>query len=321
MAYIQFGLIEASDYNNMVGGNPTTTPNTLNTVWATGGGQAGYGQISISNVAIGQPVAATNWVSMLNTTATAASHQGTSLDSVVNPSTGSIITYQANVVPNLTKIYANRGNAVAQGTTVSNTQTTVSSWSNSAVFTFALSFATGDAARYFFNAGGQIKLTCTHPSTVNRLNTAFNELASMTGTVVLSGQNFGTRTILGSSFDGVTKVGGSGTSTISTNSGYFGLTTANILIFDQDMGGSGYYANEIEIQYFARTNGTQGTNNDNGNLVTVTCVWSKEDASPLPGVVASGSTCTFVAVPPSTSAISNTWGAFSISGSNVVTNL
>ena len=54
MAYIQFGLIEASDYNNMVGGNPTTTPNTLNTVWATGGGQAGYGQISISNVAIGQ---------------------------------------------------------------------------------------------------------------------------------------------------------------------------------------------------------------------------------------------------------------------------
>lgn len=322
MSYAQFGLIEASDYNNMVGGNPTTSPNTLNAVWATGGGQAGYGQTPISNVAIGQPVAASNWISMLNTTSSAATHQGTTLDSVVNPSTGSLITYQANVVPNLTKIYTNRGNATAQGTTVSNTQTTVSNWSNSAVFSFSLTFANGDAARYFFNAGGQIKLTCNHPNTVNRLNTAFNELATMTGTVVISGQNFGTKTILGDTFNGVTKVGGSGTvQTLSTNSGYFGLTTANTLIFDQDMGGSGYYANEIEIQYLARTNGTQGTNSDNGNIVFVSCVWSKEDVTPLPGVVGSGSECTFIAVPPSSSTISNTWGSFTISGSNVVTSI
>lgn len=321
MSYAQFGLIEASDYNNMVGGNPTTSPNTLNAVWATGGGQAGYGQTPISNVAIGQVVAASNWVSMLNTTSNAATHQGTTLSSVVSPSTGALITYQANIIPNLTSIYANRGNAVNQGTTISNTQTTVSSWSNSATFSFSLTFANGDAARYFFNAGGQIKLSCTHPNTTNRLNTAFNELATMTGTVVISGQNSGTRTILASSFTGVTKVGGSGTATVSTNSGYFGLTTANTLIFDQNMGGSGYYANEIEIQYLARTNGTQGTNNDNGNVVFVACVFSKEDATPLPGTVGSGSTCTFVAVPPSSTSISNTWGSFTISGSNTVTNL
>lgn len=326
MAYIQFGLIEASDYNNMVGGNPTTTPNTLNAVWATGGGQTGYGQSPISNVAVGQIVAATNWVSMLNTTSTAAAHQGTLLNGVVNPSTGALITYQANVIPNLTSIYTNRGNAVAQGTTVSNTQTTASSWSNSATFTFSLSFANGDAARYFFNAGGQIKLTCNHPNTANRLNTAFNELATMTGTVVMSGQNFGTKTILGNSFNGLTKVGGSGSpAVLSTNSGYFGLTSnamfsTGTLIFDQDMSGNGYYANEIEIQYFARTNGTQGTNGDNGNIIFISCVWSKEDLIPLPGNVAAGSSCTFVAVPPSSGNISNTWGAFSISGSNSVTN-
>lgn len=321
MSYVQFGLIEASDYNSMVGGNPTTSPNTLNAVWATGGGQAGYGQTPVTNVAIGSLVSANNWVTMLNTTSNAAAHQGTTLTSVVTPATGNLITYQANIIPNLTTIYVNRGNAVAQGTTISNTQTTVSSWSNSATFSFSLSFATGDAARYFFNAGGQIKLTCSHPNTANRLNTAFNELASMTGTVVISGQNFGTRTILASSFTGVTKVGGSGTATVSTNSGYFGLTTANTLIFDQNMSGNGYYANEIEIQYFARTNGTQGTNNDNGNVVFVSCVFSKEDITPLPGNVASGSTCTFVAVPPSSGSIANTWGSFTISGNTAVTNL
>lgn len=326
MAYLQFGLIEASDYNNMVGGNPTIIPNTLNAVWATGGGQAGYGQTPVSNVAIGQLVSANNWVTMLNTTSNAAAHQGTTLSSVVTPATGNLITYQANIIPNLTTIYVNRGNAITQGTTISNTQTTASSWSNSAIFSFSLSFANGDAARYFFNAGGQIKLTCNHPNTANRLNTAFNELASMTGTVVMSGQNSGTRTILGNTFTGVQKVGGSGNAFVAVNSGYFGLTantmfSVGTLIFDQDMSGNGYYANEIEIQYFARTNGTQGTNADNGNIVFVTCVFSKEDITPLPGNVASGSTCTFVAVPPSSGAIANTWGSFTISGNTAVTNL
>ena len=43
MSYAQNGLIEATDFNTLVGGNPETGANKLNTVWATGGTTAGYG--------------------------------------------------------------------------------------------------------------------------------------------------------------------------------------------------------------------------------------------------------------------------------------
>ena len=63
MSYAQFNLIEASDFNNLVGGNPTSTVNTLNAVWATGSGQGGYGQTAVANVSAGQAVAASSWAS------------------------------------------------------------------------------------------------------------------------------------------------------------------------------------------------------------------------------------------------------------------
>jgi hypothetical protein len=51
MSYAQFASIDASDFNTLAGGNPTTTSGTLNAVWATGGGTAGYGQTAVANVA------------------------------------------------------------------------------------------------------------------------------------------------------------------------------------------------------------------------------------------------------------------------------
>ena len=49
MTYAQYGTISATDFNTLVGGNPTTTANTLNATWATGGGQAGYGQTALGS--------------------------------------------------------------------------------------------------------------------------------------------------------------------------------------------------------------------------------------------------------------------------------
>lgn len=314
MSYAQFNLIEATDFNNLVGGNPTTTVNTLNATWATGGGQAGYGQTAVSNVAAGQTVAATSWASLVNNTANAASHQGSSITAVTAPSAGGTVTFISAIPTNLTTIYTNRGNAAAQGSTTANTQTTGASWTDYANFTFTCTFANGDAARYFFNAGGQIKLTCTHPNTEAGINSAFNSLATATGTVNISGQNSGARTIAGTSYNGVTKTGGSGSATISQNAGYFGLTTGNTTIFDQDSG-TAPYTTTVQIQYLARTNGTQGSNSDNGTIVTIHCLFDKISGN---GTVGSGSTCTCTVVPPSTTYISNTWGTITLAGSNAV---
>ena len=317
MTYAQYGTIQSSDFNTLVGGNPTSTANTLNATWATGSGQAGYGQTAVANVSQFATVAATDWANLVNRTANAASHQGSSITSVTAPSTGGTITYLAAVPTNLQTIYTNRGNAAAQGTTSSNTQTTVSAWTNYANFTFTTTFANGDAARYFFNAGGQLKFTCTHSNTTAGINAAFNSLANGAaniGTIVLSGQNSGSRNIVGVAYNGVTKVGGGGSGVANTNAGYFGLSTANANVFYQYSGTTPYTANVV-IFFNAKTNGTQGTNGDNGNVVSVYCVFDKLGGN---GTVGSGSTCTCTVVPPSTTYIANTWGTITLSGSVAV---
>jgi hypothetical protein len=79
MSYAQNGLIEATDFNTLVGGNPETGANKLNTVWATGGTTAGYGQTAVSQVAGGDTVIATGqWNALVANTASAAAHSGSS---------------------------------------------------------------------------------------------------------------------------------------------------------------------------------------------------------------------------------------------------
>jgi hypothetical protein len=316
MAYAQFGTIEATDFNTRAGGNPTTTSTTVNAVWATGGGQTGYGQAAVSNVTVAQTVAATNWASLINSINSANAHQGASSTGLTAPVAGGTVTFLSGLGTAITNINSNKGNAVAVGTTISNAQTTASSWTNYANFTFTTRFANGDAARYFFNAGGQISFSVTHSNNAAGINAAMNALANAVGTIVMSGQNSGNRTIAGNVYNGITKVGGSGTvDTIASSNGYFGLSTGNIVIFDQNSGISPY-TTTVQIYANAFTNGANlSGNNDNGNVVTLHVIMDKISGN---GTLGSGSVCTGVVTPPSTGNIANTWGTITFEGSNTV---
>ena len=57
MSYAQYGTVQALDFNTLVGGDPVTSSGTLNTVWATGGTTAGYGQTAVANVSAGNTIA------------------------------------------------------------------------------------------------------------------------------------------------------------------------------------------------------------------------------------------------------------------------
>jgi TonB family protein len=210
MSYAQFGLIQASDFNTLVGGNPTTTSGTLNAVWATGGTTAGYGQTAIANVAVAQTVGSAEWSNLVNKTANSASHQGTSITAVTAPASGGTVTYLSAIPTNLTTIFNSKLNAASQGATTANTATYASTWSAGLTFTHTVSFANGDAARYFFNSGGQLKLTCSNPNSTAGINLLFNNLASNVGTVVMSAPSSGTVSISSTSYNGITKVGGGG---------------------------------------------------------------------------------------------------------------
>lgn len=313
MSYAQFGLIEATDFNNLVGGNPVTSSGKLNTVWATGGTNAGYGQTAVANVSVGGTVAASDWANLVNKTSNSASHQGTSITSVTAPSAGGTVTYLSAIPTNLTTIYTSRLNAATQGSTTSNTATYASTWSSALTFTHTATFANGDAARYFFNSGGQLAITCSHPSGTG-INLLLNNLASNIGTVVLSAPTSGAVTIAGTSYNGITKVGGGGNApTVSTNSGYYALTTANVTAFTQtaSTGPSGYLSTFIRV--IVKSNGTQGSNGDAGSVITIYTIW---DEVPDGLTAAANSATTLTVRPPETTYLSNTWGAITLTGTS-----
>ena len=314
MAYAQFATIDAADFNTLVGGNPTTTANTLNATWATGGSTAGYGQTAVANVVAGTNIlASTQWAALVSNTASAASHQGSSITSVSTPVAGGVITFNAAIPTNLQTIYTNRLNAAAQGSTTSNTATRGTSWSNQLTFTHTATFASGNAARYFFNAGGQIKMTVSAPSTPGQIDLLFSTLAANVGTVVMSAPTSGSVSIAGTSYNGITKVGGgSPAPTIDSSRGYYSLTTSNATAFTQtaSTGPSGYL--NSFIRFIVKSNGTQGANGDAGSVITIYTIW---DEVPDGLVVAAGSATTMTLTPPATTNIANTWGAVTLSGS------
>lgn len=312
MTYAQFASVDAADFNSLVGGNPTTTANTLNATWATGGSTAGYGQTALANVSAGNTVLATQWATLVGNTASAASHQGSSITSVTAPVAGGVITFLSAIPTNLQTIYSNRLNAATQGATSTNTVTTSSTWSSLATWTHTATFANGDAARYFFNSGGQLKLTMSHPNG-SGINLLFNGLASNVGTVVMSAPSSGAITVAGTSYNGITKIGGGGNSpTISQNSGYYAMTTSNANVFTQtaSTGPSGYLSTFIRV--IAKSNGTQGSNSDAGSVITIYTVW---DEVPNGLTVASGSAVTLTAQAPETTNLANSWGTITLAGS------
>lgn len=312
MSYTAGGLIEATDFNNFIGPNPGSGANLVNTVWAVGSGGAGYGQTPIANVVVGNTVSHTEWATFITDIANSASHQGSSIATVSPPQEGNTITYLNAINTNLSIIYSNRFNAATQSTTVANTATTTNTWVDKATFTHTATFANGDAARYFFNSGGQLAITCSHPNGTG-INLLLNNLASNVGTVVVSAVNSGTATIVGTTYNGVTQVGGSGsTPSISTNNGYYALTTSNATIFTQtaNTGPSAYTATNISM--IIKSNGTQGSNGDKGSVITIYTVW---DEVPNGLTVATGSTTTLTARVPETTNIANTWGAITVAGS------
>lgn len=317
MSYTVGGLIEATDYNGFV----STTPGAnVNATWGTGVTSAGYGQTPLNTVSVGATVTATAWASLVNTIAAMANHQGTTITARTAPVTGNTISVLSAVNTDITNCYNNRGNAVARGaqyTTITGTNSKTAATSGatwSIVFSNTVTFASADAARYFFNAGGTIKIDVSKTSTGNTGDPEWNDLANtLCGDIYISGGD-SSQVIAGTTYTGTTKIGGTGTpNTLATTTGWYDLTTTNTLVYKQ-FADTAPYTNNF-IQHELRTAGS-------GTQLVITTTWSASDGDPISGgTAASGATpgtapCTIVTYfPPSTTNISNTWGTPTIAAS------
>jgi hypothetical protein len=321
MAYSTGSIILDDDYNIFATGNAAGTGDNnvanVNTVWGVGTGDKGYGQTTLpvlSAVTAGQTVTATQWATMLNRISSSASQQGSSITPITNPVAGDTISAYAALSTNITTIFNNRLNCASVGTSITSggAVSRTTSWTSSVTFTQTVTFASGDAARYFFNAGGRITHSFSRTGgSVNDQNTAITNLCTACGTLNYTAGT-GTQTIAGGSYTGTTKTGGSGSPTISSTTGYYDYTTANVQVFTQSASSYyGYEGNSVTINI--RTNGTQGSNGDTGSVITIASVIAKPGGlTTVDGTL----TSTIALVPSSTTQLTTTsWGTPTLAGS------
>ena len=324
MTYSAGGLIQATDYNGFVS---TTAGANVNATWSTGATNAGWGQTALGTVSAGGTVTATQWASLVNTLASMGSQTGTTITSRTAPTAGQTITALAAVNTDLTNCYNNRGNATGSGTqygtfsgTTSKTTATGSGQSTWTItFTHTVTFPSADQARYFFNAGGIVKINYGKSSTGTDIDPDWNAFATLCGSINITG---GAQTIAAQAYTGTTRLGGTGgtQTTLATSTGWYALTGTPVTLFQLNNASSPYTGEYIRTQASASS-----------TVLTLTTTWVQPavsgagttcnisggtaTGSPSNSITGTAPTTLVTYIPPSTTYLTNTWGTPSIAAS------
>jgi len=305
MTYSAGNTIIDDDYNIFATGNAAGSGDNnvanINTVWGSGTSDKGYGQTStLAAVSAGATVQATSWANLVARNTSLANHQGSSITSITQPTAGNTISAFTALSTNITTTFNNRNNAAGSGSDSTVTSSSTSGWNNSATLSKTFTFSSANAYRYFFNAGGMIRISWSRSGgTSSDQNTTWTNLLTASGTLVLTGAA-ASKSIAGTSYTGLTKIGGSGTpTTLVTTEGAYALNSTPSLNFKQ-VPSAPYGANEIEVSYSTTS-----------TVITIYTDLSDDYAPPDPaspdnvdGTLTQVSTIRY----PSTTYITSTWG-------------
>jgi hypothetical protein len=260
------------------------------------------------------------------------SQTNTAITSRSAPTAGQTISVLAAVSTDITNCNTNRANAAAVGSTsttwtgvvakTTGTGTGTNAWT--ITWTQTVTFASADAARYFFNAGGRIYLTMNKSSTGVDNDPDWNTFIGKVGTISFTGIA-GAKTLAGTSYTGTSRQGGTGgtQTTLSTTTGWFALTAgaAATTIFQ---------LNDDLAPYTGDTCIITAAKNAGSTVVTFVTTWNSsarsgagqstnisggtDTASPFSAYgTAPTVLCRFV--PPSTTYLSNSWGTPTVASS------
>jgi|TARA_R110000796_G_scaffold64049_9_gene148241 hypothetical protein len=262
MAYQTGDTILDDHYN----GFANTSGANLNKIWGVGDAGHGWGQgNAISTVSAGGTVQATQWNTLLDRAKVIADHEGGTMSTDSGSlAAGDVIVAIDTLTSEITTLNNNRYNAAASKLTAATNPNSVNrtftgSWRTSTIQEVTVTFASSDAARYFFNAGGRI----THSWSLSG-NTANDKSAEW---VDLFGTLAGTFFLAGVT-DGL---GGSGTQAVELNDGYWNDDLTNggnyVVVQKQNADASAYTANFC--QWEVKLSGTAGDNNGKGEVVHI----------------------------------------------------
>ncbi len=301
MTYAKGSSIDTADYNNFAGLTATAAPSAAvaqqkaGYLWGVGFGDRGYGgtvpnltAVSTGNV-VGQ-----EWQNLRTTLSNLASWQGTST-TLLPPSSSfnagqSIVAHEQSapslnaydIQDMLVLLDNNRlnyqvGNMTLTSSAASSTRgaTWGSSGNPDIDVVFEVTFASENAARYFFNSGGEIRIALNHPSTLTPRDQSWN--------TVLSGLQVAFRA------NTTVKLGGAYGTAVSL--GYYGLTTTEQLILNgQNTGISPYGVNDFYI--YARATSIAGVNGARGSVLQFRVLLVDEQTNAFSDTVQGGTSAT-----------------------------
>jgi hypothetical protein len=301
MAYTSGDTIEATHYNGFVA--------SVNALWGTGTSNRGIGQTTtISTVSATNTITATQWSTLLDRIRSISDHYGQdasiTVDTVTNPSAGDTISALATLATDIGTIdsaqIAVASVAAGYQTAVTDTAVVSGTFTTTITQTDTLTFASANAMRYFFNAGGRVNVDWTISGGTS--DAKYDEWADL---VTQCGSYYIYNTTGG-------KSGGSGTPTTNlTTTGFWDLGTGTTTMFKQVADTAPYTANYIQLD--ASLNAAAGSS----TVMTLTSTWQDDETDQTSynkniynvlDQVDGTKTTTFSYEAPATTYISATWG-------------
>ena len=284
MAYSAGDTILDDEYNTFATGNTAGTGDTsaasINTIWGAGTGDAGYGQSNVvSAVSAGSAITATQWTTLLARLNSIRQHQGTTINiASFSVSAGDAIAAIANLSADITTLYNARTTAASANITDSTTaHDFTSSWNSTVTATSTVTFSGGDEARYFFNAGGYIKLNPSLSDATGR-NANWKYLLDEVGDLKLLASTF-TRSFSNES-SGYGAGGDNSPTTHASSTGYYDLSNSTDTsmfkyTIDDAFGYGNYRANYYEVKMNPGADHADA-NGNNGNVITVKQIFADD---------------------------------------------
>ena len=239
MAYVAGNTILDDEYNTFV--NSSGSPYGYNHFAGPGAGAYGLNQSTISTVAAGNTITASQWNSLFTGMANIANHTNDTLTSTAAVSAGDTIAIKAALITDLAtlaaSVAAGSPNATAISSVAAGTSTNSGTWNTTSTIERSVTFANSATMRAYFNAGGYIRCDPGTTGTLDGLkDTVFQELEAAFGNLDIKA-HASTRSGTGE--------------TLTTNGlalGFHDLTTAYQTILKLTSNNAGYTTDTLEIQ-------------------------------------------------------------------------
>jgi len=271
LAYQTGDLILDDHYNGFAN---TNSPNNVNKIWGTGNGTYGYGQSNtVSTVSAGGTVQASQWNTLLSRMQSIGDHQGTNMTTADSGQlvAGDPVQAILEISTDITSFGNNRYNVAAANLTASSDPNSVNrtftgSWTTNTIHEVKFTFASSDAARFFFNAGGKITHVWnlsghTSDDKADEWVDLFNTKAA---TFTFSGNN--------------DSLSGSGTQDTDKNEGFWSSDTDDsYAVYQKQFADTSPYTTNF-CQWEVKVTGTAGDNGGKGEVITIKAT-AKDDAA------------------------------------------